>query len=68
MPTSEPAKKPGRKPNSGWLGREQSASITTRVPNAMVLEIQRAAAHELVNVSEYVRAVLEEKLLKDRDP
>jgi hypothetical protein len=61
---------PGRPRNSGALGMgiDQAAQIGARVSNETLLEIQRRAAHELVSISAYVRAVLEEKLLKDRDP
>jgi hypothetical protein len=36
--------------------------IQARIPNAMFLEIERAARHELVSIADFVRAALLEKL------
>jgi hypothetical protein len=39
-----------------------STPIQARIPNAMFLEIERAARHELVSIADFVRAALLEKL------
>jgi hypothetical protein len=36
--------------------------IQARIPNAMFLEIERAARHELISIADFVRAALLEKL------
>jgi hypothetical protein len=41
--------------------------IQARIPNAMFLEIERAARHELVSIADFVRAALLEKLKRERD-
>ena len=44
-----------------------STPIQARIPNAMFLEIERAARHELVSIADFVRAALLEKLKRERD-
>ena len=44
-----------------------STPIQARIPNAMYLEIERAARHELVSIADFVRAALLEKLKRGRD-
>jgi hypothetical protein len=42
-----------------------STPIQARIPNAMFLEIERAARHELVSIADW--AALLEKLKRERD-
>ena len=44
-----------------------STPIQARIPNAMFLEIERAAQLELVSVADFVRAALLEKLERERN-
>ena len=44
-----------------------STPIQARIPNAMFLEIERAARHELISIADFVRAALLEKLKRERD-
>jgi hypothetical protein len=44
-----------------------STPIQARIPNAMLLEIERAAQHELVSIADFVRAALVEKIKRERD-
>ena len=44
-----------------------STPIQARIPNAMFLEIERAARHELVSIADFVRAALLEKLERERN-
>ena len=44
-----------------------STPIQARIPNAMFLEIERAARHELVSIADFVRAALLEKLKRERN-
>jgi hypothetical protein len=44
-----------------------STPIQARIPNAIFLEIERAARHELVSIADFVRAALLEKLKRERD-
>jgi hypothetical protein len=41
--------------------------IQARIPNAMFLEIERAARRELISIADFVRAALLEKLKQERD-
>jgi hypothetical protein len=41
--------------------------IQARIPNAMFLEIERAARHELISIADFVRAALLEKLKQERE-
>ena len=43
-----------------------STPIQARIPNAMFLEIERAARNELVSIADFVRAALMEKLKRER--
>jgi hypothetical protein len=38
-----------------------------RIPNAMFLEIERAARYELISIADFVRTALLEKLKRERD-
>ena len=44
-----------------------STPIQARIPNAMFLEIERAAQQELISVADFVRAALMEKLKQRRE-
>ena len=44
-----------------------STPIQARIPNAMFLEIERAARYELISIADFVRAALLEKLKRERD-
>jgi len=44
-----------------------STPIQARIPNAMFLEIERAAQQELISVADFVRAALLEKLKQRRE-
>jgi len=44
-----------------------STPIQARIPNAMFLEIERAAQQELISVADFVRAALLEKLEQRRE-
>jgi hypothetical protein len=44
-----------------------STPIQARIPNAMFLEIERAARHELVSIADFVRAALLEKLKRGQN-
>ena len=44
-----------------------STPIQARIPNAIFLEIERAARHELISIADFVRAALLEKLERERD-
>lgn len=44
-----------------------STPIQARIPNAMFLEIERAARHELVSIADFLRAALLEKLERERN-
>ena len=44
-----------------------STPIQARIPNAMFLEIERAARNELVSIADFVRAALLEKLKRERE-
>ena len=44
-----------------------STPIQARIPNAMFLEIERAARDELISIADFVRAALLEKLKRERD-
>jgi hypothetical protein len=64
----EPQTKPLRKRNRGKVfTAADSTPIQTRIPNAMFLEIERAARHECVSIADFVRAALLEKLKRERD-
>ena len=59
----EPQTKPLRKRKRGKVfTAADSTPIQARIPNAMFLEIERAARHELVSIADFVRAALLEKL------
>ena len=44
-----------------------STPIQARIPNAMFLEIERAARDELISIADFVRTALLEKLERERD-
>jgi hypothetical protein len=44
-----------------------STPIQARIPNAVFLEIERAARHELVIIADFLRAALLEKLERERN-
>ena len=43
-----------------------STTIQARIPNAMFLEIERAARDELISIADFVRVALLEKLKRQR--
>jgi hypothetical protein len=43
-----------------------STTIAARLPNELVREIERRAAHDLLSVSDYLRLALLEKIRADR--
>ena len=64
----EPQTNPLRKRKRGKVfTAADSTPIQARIPNAMFLEIERAARHELVSIADFVRAALLEKLKRERD-
>ena len=64
----EPLTNPLRKRKRGKVFTgSNSTPIQARIPNAMFLEIERAARHELVSIADFVRAALLEKLERERD-
>jgi hypothetical protein len=64
----EPQTNPLRKRKRGKVfTTANSTPIQARIPNAMFLEIERAARHELVSIADFVRAALLEKLKRERD-
>ena len=64
----EPKTKPLRKRKRGKVfTATDSTPIQARIPNAMFLEIERAARHELVSIADFVRAALLEKLERERN-
>ena len=64
----EPQTNPLRKRKRGKVfTAADSTPIQARIPNAMFLEIERAARHELVSVADFVRAALLEKLERERN-
>jgi hypothetical protein len=64
----EPQTNPLRKPKRGKVfTAADSTPIQARIPNAMFLEIERAARHELVSIADFVRAALLDKLKRERD-
>jgi len=44
-----------------------STPIQARIPNAMFLEVERAARHELISIADFVRTALLEKLERQRN-
>ena len=59
----EPQTDPLRKRKRGKVfTAADSIPIQARIPNAMFVEIERAARHELVSIADFVRAALVEKL------
>ena len=44
-----------------------SIPIQARIPNAMFVEIERAAQQELISIADFVRAALLEKLKQRRE-
>jgi len=44
-----------------------STPIQARIPNAVFLEIERAARHELVSIADFLRGALLEKLERERN-
>jgi hypothetical protein len=63
----EPQTNPLRKRKRGKVfTAADSTPIQARIPNAMFLEIERAARHELVSIADFLRAALLEKLERER--
>jgi hypothetical protein len=64
----EPQTNPLRKRKRGKVfTAADSTPIQARIPNAMFLEIERAARHEFISIANFVRAALLEKLKRERD-
>ena len=64
----EPQTNPLRKRKRGKVfTAADSTPIQARIPNAMFLEIERAAQQELISVADFVRAALLEKLKQRRE-
>ena len=64
VPTNPPRK---RKHKRGKVfTAADSTPIQARIPNAMFLEIERAARNELVSIADFVRTALLEKLERER--
>jgi hypothetical protein len=47
------------------LTAKGSAMITARVPNDLLREVERRAAHDLLSTSDYLRLALLEKIRRD---
>ena len=62
----EPETKRKRKRGKVFTATD-STPIQARIPNAMFLEIERAARHELFSIADFVRAALLEKLERERN-
>jgi hypothetical protein len=68
MKPQEPQTNPLRKrKRDKVLTAADSTPIQARIPNAMFLEIERAARRELISIADFVRAALLEKLKRERD-
>ena len=64
----EPQTNPLRKRKRGKVfTAADSTPIQARIPNAMFLEIERAARNELVSIADFVRTALLEKLKRERN-
>ena len=64
----EPQTNPRRKRKRGKVfTAADSTPIQARISNAMFLEIERAARHELVSIADFLRAALLEKLERERN-
>ena len=64
----EPQTHPLRKRRRGKVfTAADTTPIQARIPNAILLEIERAARRELVSIADFVRAALLEKLERERN-